>query len=270
MRSSIGISLALTCFALLGACATTDVAPPTDAVRELAPSGRLRAAINLGNGVLAQKDAASGELRGISVELSRELARRLKVPVELIPFDAAGKVTAAATSGAWDIAFVAIDPARATEIAFTAPYVIIEGAYLVPASSPLRTNEDVDRDGVRIAVSNRSAYDLYLARALKRAQLVRAPSPPASMEMFVRDRLEAAAGVKQPLVEFAKNDANYRVIPGRFMVIEQAMGMPRGGERGARYLREFVEDVKASGFVARALERTGQRDAAVAPPAPKP
>ena len=256
---------ALTCLALLGACATAELAPP-DAVRDLAPTGRLRAAINLGNPVLAQKDATSGELRGISVELARELAKRLGVQVELIAFEAAGKVTAAVTSGAWDIAFVAIDPARAADIAFTAPYVIIEGTYLVPASSPLRTIEDVDRDGVRIAVSNKSAYDLYLARALKRAQLVRAPSPPASIEMFVRDRLEALAGVKQPLVELAKNDANYRVIPGRFMVIEQAMGMPRGRERGARYLRQFIEDVKASGFVARALERTGQRDAVVAPP----
>jgi len=262
--------VALTCLVLLGACATADVAPPPDVVRELAPTGRLRAAINLGNPVLAQKDAASGELRGISVELARELARRLGVPVELIPFEAAGKVTAAVKSGAWDIAFVAIDPARATDIAFTAPYVIIEGTYVVPVGSPLRTIEDVDREGVRVAVSNKSAYDLYLSRTLRRAQLVRAPSPPASMEMFVRDRLEAAAGVRQPLVEFARNDPNYRVIAGRFMVIEQAMGTPQGRERGARYLREFIEDVKASGFVARALERTGQRSAAVAPPAPKP
>jgi polar amino acid transport system substrate-binding protein len=189
------------------------------------------------------------------------------VPVELVPFDAAGKVTAAVKSNAWDIAFVAIDPARATDIAFTAPYVIIEGSYAVPQGSPLHTNEDVDRAGVRIAVSNRSAYDLYLSRELKQATLVRAPSPPASLELFVKDRLEAVAGVKQPIVDFAKRTPGYRVIPGRFMVIEQAMGTPQGREAGARYLREFIEDVKASGFVAAALERSGQKDAAVAPPA---
>ena len=260
--------VALACLALLCSCRAPGLAPHY-VTYDLAPTGTLRAAINFGNPVLAQRDPVSGEPRGVSVDLARELSWRLNVPVELIPYDAAGKVTAAATSGAWDVAFVAIDPARATEIDFTAPYVIIEGTYLVPASSPLRTIEEVDREGVRVAVSNKSAYDLYLARVLKRAQLVRAPSPPASMEMFVRDRLEAAAGVKQPLVEFAKSDPNYRVIPGRFMVIEQAMATPRGRSHGARYLREFIEDVKASGFVARALERTGQHDAVVAPIAPK-
>jgi len=251
--------------ALLCSCRAPGLAP-LYVTYDLAPTGTLRAAINFGNPVLAQRDPVSGEPRGVSVDLARELSWRLNVPVELIPYDAAGKVTAAATSGAWDVAFVAIDPARAADIDFTAPYVIIEGTYLVPASSPLRTIEEVDREGVRVAVSNKSAYDLYLARVLKRAQLVRAPSPPASMEMFVRDRLEAAAGVKQPLVEFAKSDSNYRVIPGRFMVIEQAMGTPRGRGNGARYLRAFIEEVKASGFVARALERSGQRDAVVAPP----
>jgi len=189
------------------------------------------------------------------------------VPIELVPFDAAGKVTAAARNGVWDIAFVAIDPARAKDISFTAPYVIIEGSYAVPEHSPLQTNEDVDRAGVRIAVSNRSAYDLYLSRTLKQATLVRAPSPPASFEMFVKDRLDAIAGVKQPVVDFARHTPGYRVIPGRFMVIEQAMGTPNAGAAGVRYLREFVEDAKASGFVARSLERSGQTDAAVAPPA---
>ena len=258
--------LSLAAFALLAAC-TAPQPPTSDAARDLAPTGKLRAAINLGNGVLAQKDAASGELRGVSVDLARELARRLGVPLELVPFDAAGKVTAAVQSNAWDIAFVANDPARAKEISFTPPYVIIEGAYVVPESSPLQTNEDVDRAGVRIAVSNRSAYDLYLSRELKQATLVRAPSPPASLEMFIKDKLEAAAGVKQPIVDFAKRTPGYRVIPGRFMVIEQAMGAPQGREVGARYLREFIEDVKASGFVAASLARSGQKDAAVAPPA---
>jgi len=259
--------LALSALALLAACAAVDGVRP-DVAQELAPTGRLRAAINLGNPVLAQKD--SGELRGISVDLARELGRRLAVPVELIAYDAAGKVTDAVRTGAWDIAFVAIDPARAAEIAFTPPYVVIEGTYLVAADSPLRAIADVDREGVRIAVSSKSAYDLYLSRTLKRAQLVRAPSPPASIELFVKDRLEAAAGVKQPLVELARGNPQLRVIDGRFMLIEQAMGTPIGRPLGARYLREFIEEMKDSGFVARALERSGQRDAAVAPPAPKP
>jgi len=259
--------LALSALALLAACAGADGVRP-DVAQELAPTGRLRAAINLGNPVLAQKD--SGELRGISVDLARELGRRLAVPVELIAYDAAGKVTDAVKTGAWDIAFVAIDPARAAEIAFTPPYVVIEGTYLVAADSPLRAIADVDREGVRIAVSSKSAYDLYLTRTLKRAQLVRAPSPPASIELFVKDRLEAAAGVKQPLVELARSNPQLRVIDGRFMVIEQAMGTPIGRALGARYLREFIEEMKDSGFVARALERSGQRDAAVAPRAPKP
>jgi len=252
---------------LLSSCATVPTAPP-GARSELAPTGKLRAAINFGNPVLAQKDPATGEPRGVSVDMARELGRRLGVPVELVTFDAAGKVFAALKTGGWDIAFLAIDPARAAEIAFTAPYVVIEATYMVPVDSPLRTIEDVDRDGVRVAVGNKSAYDLYLTRTLKRAQLVRVPTSPEAIDVFLKDKLEAAAGVKQPLLQFAKTNPNVRVMDGRFMVIEQAMGTPRGREAGARYLREFVEEMKASGFVARGLERSGQGDATVAPKAP--
>jgi len=251
----------------LSSCATVPTAPP-GARSELAPTGKLRAAINFGNPVLAQKDPATGEPRGVSVDMARELGRRLGFPVELVTFDAAGKVFAALKTGAWDIAFLAIDPARAAEITFTAPYVVIEATYMVPKDSPLRTIEDVDRDGVRVAVGNKSAYDLYLTRTLKRAQLVRVPTSPAAIDVFLKDKLEAAAGVKQPLLQFAKTNPNVRVMDGRFMVIEQAMGTPKGREAGARYLREFVEEMKASGFVARGLERSGQRDATVAPKAP--
>ena len=251
----------------LSSCATVPTAP-SGARSELAPTGKLRAAINFGNPVLAQKDPATGEPRGVSVDLARELGRRLGVPVELVTFDAAGKVFDALKRGAWDIAFLAIDPARAAEIAFTAPYVVIEATYVVPADSPLRTIEDVDRDGVRVAVGNKSAYDLYLTRTLKRAQLVRVPTSPAALDVFLKDKLEAAAGVKQPLLHFAKTNPNVRVMDGRFMVIEQAMGTPKGREAGASYLREFIEEMKASGFVARGLERSGQGDATVAPKAP--
>jgi polar amino acid transport system substrate-binding protein len=239
-----------------------------DVVKDLAPTGKLRAAINLGNMVLAQKDAASGELGGVTVDLARELGRRLTVPVELVPFDAAGKVFDALKSGAWDVAFLAIEPVRAAEISFTAPYVIIEGVYMVPADSPLQAVADVDREGVRIAVNKGSAYDLYLTRTLKHATLVRGES---GTDLLLNDKLEAAAGVKQPLVEFAKTNSKVRIMPGRFMEIRQAMGTPRvrlaGRDAAPRYLHAFVEEMKASGFVAKALERSHQPDAAVAPPA---
>jgi len=241
---------------------------PPNVVKELAPNGKLRAAINFGNIVLAQRDPAGGAPRGVSGELARELAKRLGVPIEYVTFDAAGKVFEALKAGAWDVAFMAIDPVRGAEISFTGPYVVIEGAYLVPAGSPLQTNEDVDREGVRIAVARGSAYDLYLTRAIKKATLVRESSGPEALELFRKDKLEAAAGVKQPIVLYAKDHPDTRVIPGRFMVIEQAMGTPKGRDAGVHYLREFVEEMKASGFVANALKASNQPDAAVAPPTP--
>ncbi len=243
-------------------------APSSEAVQALAPGGRLRAAINTGNLVLVQKDAAGGEPHGITVDLAHELGRRLGVPVDLVVYDAAGKVTAAATTNAWDIAFVAIEPARAAEIGFSAPYLIIEGTYMVPADSPLKTVADADRPGTRIGVSKGSAYDLYLSRTLKNATLVRYPSPPASLDGFVADKLDAAAGVRQQLTQFAASHPGFRVMADRFQEIRQAMGTPRDRPAaGLRYLKSFVEDVKASGFVAAALERSHQADAAIAPPA---
>ena len=255
---------------LLWPCVTcamaSDISPAV--VKDLAPSGRLRVAINFGNPVLAQKDPATGEPRGVSAELARELGRRLGSPVEFVIFDSAGKVFDALKADAWDVAFLAIDPVRAAGITFSAPYVVIEGAYLVPEDSPLRGIEDVDRDGVRIAVGRGSAYDLFLKRELKRAQLVEAPSSSAALDLFLRDKLDAAAGVRQPLVAFARTHPNLRVIAERFMAINQAVGTPKGCDAGARFLRTFVEEVKASGFVAKALAASGQADAAVAPPAP--
>lgn len=253
--------------ALLAACAAASNVRP-DVAKDVAPTGRLRAAINFGNPVLAQKDPATGDPRGVSVDLARELGRRLGLAVDLVPYDAAGKVVEAVKTGAWDVAFLAVDPDRATEVTFTAPYVVIEGTYAVPADSPLRAIEDVDREGVRIAVGAKSAYDLYLTRTLKHARLVRAPTSPAAIELFQREKLEAVAGVKQPLVQLAGSDPRVRVIEGRFMAIEQAMGTPRGRDGAASYLRPFVEEMKASGFVARSLERSGQRDAVVAPLSP--
>jgi len=240
---------------------------PPNVVKELAPNGKLRAAINFGNIVLAQKDPAGREPRGVSAELARELAKRLSVPIEYVTFDAAGKVFDALKRGVWDIAFLAVEPVRAAEIDFTAPYVLIEGTYMVPKDSALQAIEDVDRAGVRIAVATGSAYDLYLTRTIKSATLVRAPTGPAALDMFVRDKLEAAGGVKQPLVEFAAANPGVRVMDGRFMAIQQAMGMPKGRPRAHDYLKGFVEEMKASGFVADALKRSNQPDAVVAPKA---
>jgi polar amino acid transport system substrate-binding protein len=248
--------------------ASANAASP-EIVNELAPGGRLRAAINYGNPVLAQRDAATGALGGVTVDLARELGRRLGVAVDLVPFDTAGKVSDSANANVWDVAFLAVDPVRANEIAFTAPYVLIEGAYMVPAGSALRRVDEVDRDGVRIAVGQKSAYDLYLTRTIKRAALVRAPTSEAAIELFRRDKLEVAAGVRQPLEQFAARNPDVRMIEGRFMVIEQAMGTPKGRAAGAAYLRGFVEEMKASGFVADALRRSNQPDATVAPAAPR-
>jgi len=246
---------------LLSGCSVMpDVVPP-DVVSDLAPTGTLRAAINYGNTVLAQREPQGG----VTIDLARELARRLGVPLELVAYDAAGKVTGDAKSGRWDIAFVARDPERAKDIEFSPPYVIIEGGYIVPANSPLKAIADVDRDGVRISVSRGSAYDLYLQRVLKRATLVRAPSPPASIDLFVNERLDVLAGVKAPLIEYAAQHAEVRVLPGRFMVIEQAMAVPRGRPLAARYVSEFIDELKASGFVAASLQKSGQREAIVAP-----
>lgn len=236
----------------------------------LAPTGTLRAAINFGNPVLAQHDAETGKARGVSVDLAHELARRLKLAVALIRYDTAGAVFDASGSSAWDIAFLAIDPARATRIRFTAPYVIIEGGYVVRADSPFRAIGDIDRPGVRIAAADKSAYDLYLTRTLGEAALVRAPTGEAALQRFLREGLEALAGVKAVLRRAVEGDPQLRLIDGRFMAIEQALGVPRRGDAGDaawRYVCAFIEDAKASGFVADALERSGQRDATVAPAA---
>lgn len=236
-------------------------------LKELAPTGKLRAAINLGNAVLAQKDPATGEPVGITVDLSRELAKRLGVPVEFKTYPAAGKVFEDAKTGAWDIAFVAIEPVRAAEIEFTAPYVIIEGTYMVPKDSALKATGDVDKPGIRIAVGVGSAYDLYLTRTIKNATIVRATQGGgrAMVELFLKDKLEVAAGVRQQLEAFAKDNPDLRIMDGHFMEIRQAMGTPKGRLAAAKYLGAFIEEMKASGFVAEALKRSKQ-SAKVAPP----
>jgi polar amino acid transport system substrate-binding protein len=233
---------------------------------ELAPSGKLRVGINFGNAVLASRDATSGELRGVAVDLARELGRRCELPVELVAFESAGKMTAAVKAGAWDAAFLAVEPGRADEIAFTAPYLLIEGTYLIPPGSPIQCMDDVDRAGVRVGVSTGSAYDLFLSRNLQRAQRIKAENPNTSFDLLIKGQVDVVAGVRQALMTHAAKLPGSRVFDERFMAIGQAMGMPHGRPAGLGVLRDFIEEVKASGFVAQALEHAGVRGVAVAPP----
>lgn len=233
---------------------------------ELAPTGKIRAGINYGNPVLASRDSDTGELRGVAVDLARELGRRVEQPVALLGFDSAGKLFDALKAGVWDIAFLAVDPARAAEIDFTAPYLEIEGTYLVPPGSRVGGLGEVDRVGIRIGVSSKSAYDLFLSRTIKQAELVRAAGPDTAFGLLLEGQVDVVAGVRQHLDQNAVKLPGSRVFAGRFMAIEQALGIRRGRLEGAKYLRAYIEDVKASGFVRRALERAGVRGVTVAAP----
>ena len=230
-------------------------------VSDLAPGGVLRAAINLGNPVLAQ--GATAAPAGVTVDIARELGTRLGVPVDLICCDAARESLEAMVRGAADICFLAIEPARAAQVAFTAPYVVIEGVYVVPADSGLTTPAGVDRPGVRIGVNEGSAYDLFLTRTLKHATIVRGTG---GTEALLAGSLEVAAGVREPMTEFIAAHPDYRLIAGRFMEIPQAVGTAKTKrQETAQFLHELVEELKATGFVAEALRRSGQT-APVAPP----
>jgi len=247
----------------------TTPATPAALAAQFAPTGTLRASINLGNPILAQKDSVTGQAQGVSVELATELARRLGLGLALVTFDAAGQSVDAVTHGQADVGFFAVDPVRGQGIAFSAPYLLIEGSYLVRQDSPLQRNEEVDRPGVRVAVGKGSAYDLYLTREIKQAQLQRAPTSPTTVDFFLKQQLDVAAGVKQQLQMDAARLPNLRLLPGRFMVIEQAMGLPKGRSLQAQaFLHQFVEDMKASGFVAQALKKHSIEGASIAPAQP--
>ena len=236
----------------------------------LAPNGYLRAAINLGNPILANRDLVSGEPVGVSVDLARRLAGRLGVALELVVYDAAGKSVEGVARGDADFGFFAVDPERGEQIAFTAPYVLIEGCYLVAEDAPIRDNSEVDRAGQRVVVGLGSAYDLFLSRELRQATIIRSPTSPAVVDTFLGLQADVAAGVRQQLEMDAGRLGGLRLLDGRFMVIRQAMGTPRSrGPRAAELLAAFVEDAKASGFVADALTRHGIEGASVAPAASK-
>jgi polar amino acid transport system substrate-binding protein len=240
----------------------------TPAIRsDLAPAGKVRAGINYGNFILATKDAATGESRGAAVDLARELAQRLGVPFEIVAHDTVAALVDAAKTGAWDIAFLGSDPVRETVMSFTAAYLEIEATYLVAAASPLRAVAEVDRAGVRVAAPARANYELFLSRNLENAQLVQAPSADAAFDLLVTGKVDALAGLKQALIGYADKLPGSRMLDGRFMAVQQSIAVPKGREAGLSYLRGFVEEAKASGLVARAIERTGARGVSVAPKA---
>lgn len=229
-----------------------------DALAALAPHGTLRATINVGNPILAGVDEDTSAPRGVSVDIARELAKRLDAPIDLIVVEAAAKAVEIVTAGGADVGFFAIDPVRGAQIAFTAPYVLIEGCYLVRRDSPITENCHIDAANTRVVVGAGSAYDLFLTRELKAATIIRVPTSPAVVDAFIEQRLEVAAGVKQQLQADAGRHAGLRLIEKPFMTIQQAMGVAKArGEAAAQYLRSFVDSLRKSGFVREAIARHG-------------
>lgn len=232
--------------------------------KELAPKGTLRAGINLSNFLLVTGRSATGIPQGVAPDLAADIAARLDVPLTCVPFETPAQLADAATADQWDIGLIGAEPARARHIAFTAAYAEIEATYLVPAHSALHDIADVDREGIRIAVSAGSAYDLYLSRTVQRAELVRAEGLDASCDLFVERELDALAGLRPRLLSDAERLPGARILGGRFTAVQQAVGTPRTRERGAVFLRDFVEEAKASGLVQRLIERHGVRGLSVA------
>jgi len=236
---------------------------PAAARSALAPSGRLRVGVNLGNFLLVSKQSADG-IAGIVPDLAQELARRLGVEAKLVLYPQAGPVADAAKAGAWDVAFIGAEPQRASEIDFTEPYIEIEATYLVPAGSPIRSIAEVDRKGVRIAVASRSAYDLWLVRNIKQAELVRAEGIEGSWQLFLKEKLDVLAGLKPRLLQDREKLPGSRILEGRFTAVQQAIGTPKGRPAGAAYLREFAKGVKSSGLVAQLIARHNVQGVTVA------
>ena len=254
--------------ALLASCATTPTALPQ--VRaDLAPTGTLRAGVNYANAVIATRDVATGELRGVSVDLMRELARRLNVPLELVGFDFSGKLTDALNAGALDIGGIAggAGSGREGTLDFTAGYVQIETTYMVAPHSKIQSIAEVDREGVRVGVADKSAFQPFLARTLKNAKLLTGPGNPTAFELLRSGQVEVLAGLRHQLMEVAPKVPGSRILDGRFLVVEQTLAIPKNRDAGIRYLREFIEEAKASGFIAQSLAKSGNSNVPVSPPA---
>jgi polar amino acid transport system substrate-binding protein len=242
--------------------------PSQQVLTELAPTGALRAAINLGNFLLVTERSPSGDPAGVAPDMAAEIATHLGVPVRYLPYARPGELADAADSGIWDIGLIGAEPQRAEKIAFTPAYVEIEATYLVPPGSGLNGIAEVDRAGVRIAVTARSAYDLWLERNIRNAELVRAEGGDATFKRFVDEKLDALAGLRPGLLEIAARLPGARILDGQFTAVQQAIGTARKNTAGSQFLREFVEEAKRSGLVARLIEKhsvTGRLS--VAPPA---
>lgn len=236
-----------------------------DVINDLAPTGVLRVAINYGNPVLAQRSADKAEPRGVSADLARALAQQLGLDIRFISFDAAGKVFEAVSDGIWDLAFMAVDPHRAEAVEFTAPYVLIEGTYMVKKEDPWQSVAELDQEGMRISVGKGAAYDLFLSRQLQHARIVRGATSADAIRLFVEGKSDCAAGVRQPLEAYAAEHSGYRVLADSFTSIQQAMAVPKGRKTAQAYLESFIAEMKVNGFVAQALENSQQTAAAVAP-----
>jgi polar amino acid transport system substrate-binding protein len=242
---------------------TSQISPDTQ--KDLAPSGKLRVGLNYGNFLLVLKDLPDGTPQGIAPDLARELGKRLEMGVEFIKFDAAGKLADGVKSRAWDVAFLGNEPQRAAEIDFSPAYLEIPVTYLVPADSPIRTLDEVDKKGVRIAVADKSAYHLFMMRELKNAELVSADGIEGSYKLFVDSKLDALAGLMPRLLTDQKKHPGSRILEGQLTAVQQSIGAPKGREAAARYLKEFAADVKQSGFVAGLIERHKVPGVSVAP-----
>lgn len=261
------IAAAFACLLLLVSCATTSSVPPQ--VRsDLAPTGKLRAGINYANAIVATRNPVTGELRGVSVDLVREVARRINVPLELVGFDSSGKLADAMNAGALDIGGIAggAGTGREGSMDFTAGYLQIETTYLVAPGSPIRTIAEVDREDVRVGVADKSAFRPFLARNLKNARLLTGPGNPTAFELLRTGQVDVLAGLRHQLLEVRDKLPGSRVLEGRFLVVEQTLAIPKGREAGIRYLREFIEEAKASGFIAQSLAKSGNANVPVSPP----
>ena len=234
---------------------------------ELAPTGVLRAGINMANFLLVTGRRDDGGPQGVAPDMAGAVAERLGVEVAYVPYETPGQLADDARNGVWDVGLIGAEPARAEHIAFSAAYVEIEATYLVPADSPLQAIADVDRPGVRIAVAARSAYDLYLTRNIQHAELLRVAGLNASYDLFVNDKLDALAGLRPRLMSDVEKLPGARLLDGKFTAVQQAIGTPRDREAAAAFLHDFVEEAKASGLVGQFIERHQVKGLSVAPPA---
>jgi polar amino acid transport system substrate-binding protein len=224
-------------------------------IAELAPTGVLRAGINMSNFLLVTGRSEAGDPQGVAPDMAAEIAKRLNVPVAYVKFERPSKLADAAGTNSWDIGLIGAEPQRAEKITFTAAYCEIEATYLVPKGSPLSSIADVDRAGVRITVRRGAAYDLWLERNIKHATVLRSDTADGPINQFVAEGLEAYASLKPQLLTDVEKLPGSRILPGHFMTVQQAIGTAKPNAAGAAFLSEFVEDAKRSGLVARLIEK---------------